>query len=150
MSGAQAKLAFECLEVAKEFHPFILGPHGSRTKAISEQTGARINVPPPSLMKNEITVAGDKEGVAQAVPMIKKIYTDMVSGHGGVAWGLHGELWVWHEVGSAWRAGGAAWGGACMESCGCGMRWDLRGELGVRHGAGPAWRAGDVAWGGVC
>ena len=31
-----------------------------------EQTGARINIPPPSAQKDEITIAGEKEGVATA------------------------------------------------------------------------------------
>lgn len=84
----QAKLAFEVLELDKEFHPFILGPNGSQAKAISEQTHARINIPPHSMMKSEITVAGDKECVAQAVAQIKKIYMDMVCGYGC-------GLWVW-------------------------------------------------------
>ena len=74
----QAKLAFERLEVEKEYHPFIQGPNGSTTKSIMEQTGARINIPPPSLMKNEITVAGDKDGVAKAVAQIRKIHDNVV------------------------------------------------------------------------
>lgn len=75
------------LEVEKEYHPFILGPNGSHAKALSEQTHARINIPPHSMMKNEITVAGDKECVAQAVSQIRKIYMDMVCGCGLWAWG---------------------------------------------------------------
>ena len=74
----QAKLAFERLALNREYHPFIAGPGGAVAKQISEQTGARINIPPSSLNKNEITVAGDKEAVAKAVAQIQKIYRDMV------------------------------------------------------------------------
>ena len=74
----QAKLGFERLEVEKEFHPFIQGPNGSVAKSIMEQTGARINIPPPSLMKNEITVAGDKDSVAKAVAQIRKMHENLV------------------------------------------------------------------------
>ena len=74
----QAKLAFERLEIKKEFHPFISGPNGSVAKRITEETGARINIPPLSLMKNEISVAGDKDAVAKAVAEIQKIHSTMV------------------------------------------------------------------------
>eukprot|EP00731_Ephydatia_muelleri_P015243 Em0008g963a len=78
ISDEQAKLAFERLALNREYHPFIAGPGGAVAKQISEQTGARINIPPSSLNKNEITVAGDKEAVAKAVAQIQKIYRDMV------------------------------------------------------------------------
>ena len=58
---SQAKLAFERLEVDKEYHPFISGPNNSLIKSITDSTGARVNMPPPSLHKNEITVAGDSQ-----------------------------------------------------------------------------------------
>lgn len=77
ISDEQAKLGFERLEVEKEFHPFIQGPNGSVAKSIMEQTGARINIPPPSLMKNEITVAGDKDSVAKAVAQIRKMHENL-------------------------------------------------------------------------
>ena len=78
-SPKQAKLAFERLDIKKEFHPFISGPHGATSKRISEETGARINIPPFSLMKNEISIAGDKECVAKAVAEVQKIHEAMVS-----------------------------------------------------------------------
>ena len=43
-----------------------------------DQTGARINVPPPSVMKNEIVVSGEKDGVHQAVTSIMKMYDEKV------------------------------------------------------------------------
>ncbi len=43
-----------------------------------DQTGVRINVPPPSVMKNEIVVSGEKDGVQQAVTSIMKIYDEKV------------------------------------------------------------------------
>ena len=66
------------MEISKEFHPFISGPNGSVAKRISEETGARINIPPVSLMKNEMSVAGDKDGVAKAVAEIQKIHANIV------------------------------------------------------------------------
>ncbi len=62
----------------KEYHPFINGPNNKNKDALEEKTGARINVPPLSVPKNEIVVAGEKEGVRQAVASIMKIYEEKV------------------------------------------------------------------------
>ena len=43
-----------------------------------QETGARINVPPPSVNKTEIVITGEKEQVALAVAMIKKVSEDKV------------------------------------------------------------------------
>lgn len=73
ISDEQAKLAFERLMIEHVYHPFISGGNASK---ISEQTGARINIPPPSAQKNEITIAGEKEGVAKAKEMVLAIYEE--------------------------------------------------------------------------
>jgi len=73
ISDEQAKLAFERLIIEHVYHPFLAG---SVAAGIVEKTGARINIPPGSAMKNEITVAGEKEGVAKAVSEIKEIYDE--------------------------------------------------------------------------
>lgn len=43
-----------------------------------QETGARINVPPPSVNKTEVVITGEKEQVALAVAMIKKIFEEKV------------------------------------------------------------------------
>lgn len=43
-----------------------------------EQTGVVINIPPPTMHKDEMTAAGEKEGVAAAVKMITNIYEEKV------------------------------------------------------------------------
>lgn len=48
-------------------------------KSLSESTGARVNIPPLSLNKNEITVAGEKDCVAKAVTQIRKLQNELVS-----------------------------------------------------------------------
>lgn len=45
-----------------------------------QETGARINVPPPSVNKTEVVITGEKEQVALAMVMIKKIFEEKV-GH---------------------------------------------------------------------
>jgi len=74
ISDEQAKLAFERLNIPKIYHPFICGPENENAKDIANQTGARINIPPPSVNKDELTVAGEKEGVLKAVAMINEIF----------------------------------------------------------------------------
>ena len=61
-----------------------MGANNSVVKSISETTGARINIPPQSLNKDEITVAGDKDCVAKAVSHINKLYNELVSEECGV------------------------------------------------------------------
>lgn len=72
-SYLQAKLAFERLKIEHVYHPFIAGANASK---IMEQTGARINIPPPSAQKDEITIAGEKDGVATAKETIMAIYEE--------------------------------------------------------------------------
>lgn len=72
----QAKLAFERLNIPKIYHPFIAGANNSQKTKLQESTGARINIPPPSVMKDELTVAGEKDGVRKAVEEINRIYNE--------------------------------------------------------------------------
>ena len=43
-----------------------------------EETGARINVPPPSVQQDEIVVSGEKEGVLKCKATIMGIYEEKV------------------------------------------------------------------------
>lgn len=76
ISDEQAKLGFERLPIPKIYHPFISGANNTIAKKIMEQTGARINIPPLSVHKDELTVAGEKEGVTTAAKMINEIYEE--------------------------------------------------------------------------
>jgi len=76
VSDEQAKLAFERVNIPKIYHPFICGANNTIAKDIANRTGARINIPPPSVDKDELTVAGEKEGVMAAVKMITDIYKE--------------------------------------------------------------------------
>lgn len=76
ISDEQAKMAFERLSIPKIYHPFITGPFNNNVVQLSAETGARINVPPPSIQKDEITIAGEKEAVAKAKECILKIYEE--------------------------------------------------------------------------
>uniref|UniRef100_A0A670J9D1 Vigilin n=1 Tax=Podarcis muralis TaxID=64176 RepID=A0A670J9D1_PODMU len=76
ISAEQDKRAVERLNLEKAFHPFIAGAFNKVVQEIMQETGARINIPPPSVNKDEIIITGEKEPVAQALLRIRKIYED--------------------------------------------------------------------------
>ncbi|KAG7228665.1 hypothetical protein INR49_008441 [Caranx melampygus] len=76
ISAEQDKRAVERVNIDKVYHPFITGAYNKLVAEIMQETSARINVPPPSVNKTEIVITGEKEQVALAVAMIKKIYED--------------------------------------------------------------------------
>ncbi|KAF2884527.1 hypothetical protein ILUMI_21643 [Ignelater luminosus] len=76
-SDEQSKKAFERIVVPKIYHPFIVGAYNENLNAMINETGARINVPPPSVMKDEIVIAGEKEGVLAAKAKIEAIHKEM-------------------------------------------------------------------------
>lgn len=69
----------ERLNIDKVFHPFITGAYNKLVGEMMQETGARINIPPPSINKTEIVITGEKEQVAVAMAMIKKIYEEKVN-----------------------------------------------------------------------
>ncbi|XP_043666503.1 vigilin [Vespula pensylvanica] len=77
ISDEQSRKAFERITMPKIYHPFIYGAHNENLNAMMNETGARINIPPPSVQNDEITIAGEKEGVLLAKQKIENIYKDM-------------------------------------------------------------------------
>lgn len=77
-TSLQDKRAVERLSLEKVFHPFIAGAHNRLVQELSQETGARISIPPPSLPKDEIVITGEKEAVALALSRIRAIYDDKV------------------------------------------------------------------------
>lgn len=77
ISDEQSRKAFERICVPKIYHPFIYGAHNENLNAMMAETGARILIPPPSVQEDEITIAGEKEGVLAAKQKIEAIYRDM-------------------------------------------------------------------------
>jgi len=76
ISDEQSKLAFERLNIEKMYHPFVCGPWNRIKNELIEKYGVRINVPPASVNRDEITVAGDKEGVIASVQVLNGIYEE--------------------------------------------------------------------------
>lgn len=78
ISDEQSKQAYEVIQIPKMYHPFINGPNGDTAKAIiGDKKSVRINIPPLSVQKDEMSVAGEKEAVIAVVEQIKKLYKDM-------------------------------------------------------------------------
>ncbi|KAM8890070.1 high density lipoprotein binding protein a [Synchiropus picturatus] len=73
ISAEQDKRAVERVNIDKVFHPFITGAYNKFVVEMMQKTGARINVPPPSVNKTEIVITGEKDQVALAVAKIKEI-----------------------------------------------------------------------------
>ena len=64
----------------KIYHPFINGPNGDFVKQMQmDYPDVRINIPPLSVMKDEIAVAGEKDGVLAIVEKIKETAKILVS-----------------------------------------------------------------------
>ncbi|RNA31863.1 vigilin-like isoform X1 [Brachionus plicatilis] len=70
----QSKTGFERLPIPKVYHPWIRGFNNEIANDISNRTGAKINIPPPQIEKDEIAVSGDREKVDAAVAEINRIY----------------------------------------------------------------------------
>uniref|UniRef100_A0A8C2CY64 Vigilin n=1 Tax=Cyprinus carpio TaxID=7962 RepID=A0A8C2CY64_CYPCA len=76
ISAEQDKRAVERLSFEKAFHPFIAGAYNRLVQELSQETGARISIPPPSIPKDEIVITGEKEAVAMAIARIRAIYEE--------------------------------------------------------------------------
>ena len=80
ISDEQSKQSYEVLHIPKIFHPFISGPNGDNIKKMTaDHPNVRINIPPLSIMKDELSVAGETEGVNAVKNIIMQLYQDIVS-----------------------------------------------------------------------
>merc|ERR1712008_14494 len=78
ISDEQSKQSYEVLSIPKIYHPFITGPNNEYVnKMLAENANVRINVPPLPVMKDEISVAGETEGVQSAKAKIMELFKDI-------------------------------------------------------------------------
>jgi len=78
ISDEQSKQAFEKLDVPKIYHPFIQGAGNVNTQALlAKHANVRINIPPLSVMKDELSITGEKEGVLACKDAIMIIWKEM-------------------------------------------------------------------------
>ena len=76
-SDEQSRKAFERISVPKIYHPFIIGPNSENLNKLQAETNARINIPPQSVMKDDIVITGETEGVQMAKARIEAIHKEM-------------------------------------------------------------------------
>ncbi|CRK92791.1 CLUMA_CG006242, isoform A [Clunio marinus] len=76
-SDEQSRKAFERITIPKIYHPFINGPNNEYAQKLADETSCRINIPPQSVMKDEIIITGETEGVQVAKTRILAIFKDM-------------------------------------------------------------------------
>lgn len=77
LSAEQYKKSSDRISVPKIYHPFIVGPYNENLNKIQEETGAKVNVPPQSVPKDEIVITGEKDAVAAAKAKVEAIYKEM-------------------------------------------------------------------------
>uniref|UniRef100_A0A2P2HWJ6 Vigilin n=1 Tax=Hirondellea gigas TaxID=1518452 RepID=A0A2P2HWJ6_9CRUS len=77
VSDEQSKQANEVVDILKKYHPFVCGGNNSIINKMMAAYGVRINVPPISVMKDEISVTGDKEGVLKVKEFIIKTQKEL-------------------------------------------------------------------------
>merc|ERR1712223_1909307 len=78
ISDEQSKQSYEVLSIPKIYHPFITGPNNDYiNKLTADNPNVRINVPPLPVMKDEISVVGETEGVQAAKTKIMDLFKDI-------------------------------------------------------------------------
>lgn len=73
ISDERSKQAYERLDIPKIYHPFITGAYNDKIKVLIEGSGVKVNIPPLSVMKDEISVAGEREGVLKVKLAINQV-----------------------------------------------------------------------------
>ena len=69
--------AYEVLKVSKVYHPiFRSGAYADKFR--NEYPNVKVNIPPISIIKDEISVAGEKESVLKVKDFIEQTVKDMV------------------------------------------------------------------------
>jgi len=78
ISDEQSKQSYENLSIPKIYHPFITGPNNDNIEKLkTEHPNCRINIPPLSVMKDELSLAGETEDVQAVKAKIMKLFKDI-------------------------------------------------------------------------
>lgn len=72
----QSKTGMERLAIPKLYHPWIRGINNEVANEIGARTGAKINIPPTQIEKDEIVISGDRDKVDMACREIQHIYKE--------------------------------------------------------------------------
>ena len=72
----QSKSALERLDIPKLYHPWLRGFNNETVNEIAARTGAKINIPPVNVERNEVVVSGEREKVELACAELRRIHDD--------------------------------------------------------------------------
>lgn len=78
ISDKQSKQASEKISIPKKYHAFLFGPYNEKVRQLESEYNVKINIPPPSVMKDEIHITGEKEGVGKVLAIINKDHNEYV------------------------------------------------------------------------
>lgn len=76
ISNEAVSRSVERVIIPKIYHPFISGPFNKNVNKIISETGAKINIPPATVQKDEISITGEKEAVLLAKEKIIHVYEE--------------------------------------------------------------------------
>lgn len=76
VSDRESKLATEHVICPRIFYPFIRGPFNETYNNLTQETGAKINIPPSQANNEVIVITGEKEGVHKAAAVIRAIVAE--------------------------------------------------------------------------
>ncbi|VDM71587.1 unnamed protein product, partial [Strongylus vulgaris] len=76
VSERESKLATEHIVCPRIFYPFVRGPFNETYDKLTQETGAKINIPPSQANNEVIVITGEKEGVHKAAAVIRGIVAD--------------------------------------------------------------------------
>uniref|UniRef100_A0A7I5E6T0 Vigilin n=1 Tax=Haemonchus contortus TaxID=6289 RepID=A0A7I5E6T0_HAECO len=76
VSDRESKLATEHILCPRIFYPFVRGPFNETYDSLTQETGAKINIPPSQASNEVIVITGEKEGVHKAAAVIRGIVAD--------------------------------------------------------------------------
>merc|ERR1712038_2165812 len=78
ISGPKEGIDKAIHEIPKISHPFITGPNNDNIEKLkTEHPACRINIPPLSVMKDELSLAGETEDVQAVKAKIMKLFKDI-------------------------------------------------------------------------
>ncbi len=66
----------ERVTVPKIYHPFITGPFNRLLEAINRETGAKVNVPPVNVQRDEISITGERNAVLRAKERVLAVFEE--------------------------------------------------------------------------
>lgn len=74
-----SKVGRQVVEIDKRYHQLVCSKSNAALHIVLERKKLRLDIPPISVEKNEISISGDRDGVAQAASILLQIYNHMKS-----------------------------------------------------------------------